>query len=136
MPKEVLDYREPIDYDELVGDMDLSKLHDIFKSIVKKQTDKIDPIRSKFGQIVKEEVDMEKKSGYIGEYIRNHRKLSFRELLEKQHSKAEVIVTFLVILEFIKIGRIQIMQEKTFDDIVITANENVTWDAPVVVTAG
>lgn len=136
MPKEVMEYREPIDYEELVGDMDLSRLHEIFKSIVKKQTDKIDPIRSKFGQIVKEEVDMEAKSGYIGNYIKNHGRLSFRELLEKQHSKAEVIVTFLVVLEFIKIGRIRIMQERIFDDIVITANENASWDAPVAVTAG
>ncbi len=136
MPKEVMDYREPIDYEELVGDMDLAKLHEIFKSIVRKQTDKIDPIRSKFGQIVKEEIDMEAKAGYIGAYIQNHKKLSFKELLEKQHSKAEVIVTFLLVLEFIKIGRISIIQDHTFDDIEITANENVSWDAPVAVSAG
>ncbi|MBE5869832.1 MAG: segregation/condensation protein A [Lachnospiraceae bacterium] len=136
MPKEVMDYREPIDYEELVGDMDLAKLHEIFKSIVRKQTDKIDPIRSKFGQIVKEEIDMEAKAGYIGAYIQNHKKLSFKELLEKQHSKAEVIVTFLLVLEFIKIGRISIIQNHTFDDIEITANENVSWDAPVAVSAG
>jgi len=136
IPEEVKSYRPPIDYDELVGDMNLTRLHEIFKSVVKKQTEKIDPIRSKFGQIVKEEVDMEVKSDYITDYIRSHRKLSFRELLEKQSSKAEVIVTFLVILEFIKIGRICIMQEKTFDDIVITANESASWDKPVLVTAG
>ena len=136
MPKEIKEYRPPIDYDDLVGDMDLAKLHEIFKSIVKKQTDKIDPIRSKFGQIVKEEVDMEAKSFYIGDYIKNHKKLSFRELLEKQNSKTEVIVTFLVVLEFIKIGRIHIVQEHIFDDIMITANENVSWDSPIAVTAG
>lgn len=136
MPKEVQNYKPPIDYDELVGDMDLTKLHEIFKSIVKKQSDKIDPIRSKFGQIVKEEVDMEVKTSYIGGYIRHHKKLSFRELLEKQNSKAEVIVTFLVVLEFIKMGRINIMQEKTFDDIIITANEGAAWDTEVIVSAG
>ena len=136
MPKEVEEYKPPIDYDELVGDMDLTKLHEIFKSIVKKQSDKIDPIRSKFGQIVKEEVDMEVKTSYIGGFIRHHKKLSFRELLEKQNSKAEVIVTFLVVLEFIKMGRINIMQEKTFDDIIITANEGAAWDTEVIVSAG
>ena len=136
MPKEVEEYRQPVNYEELVGDLDLSKLHEIFKSIVRKQTDKIDPIRSKFGQIVKEEVDLDAKSAFINGYIRDHKKLSFRQLLEKQNSKAEVIVTFLVILEFIKIGRIQIMQEHIFDDITITAKEDAAWDAPVAVTAG
>ena len=79
---------------------------------------------------------MDAKAGYIGAYIQNHKKLSFRELLEKQHSKAEVIVTFLLVLEFIKIGRISIIQNHTFDDIEITANENVSWDAPIAVSAG
>ena len=37
LPKEVEAYRQPIDYEELIGDMNLNKLHEIFKSIVKKQ---------------------------------------------------------------------------------------------------
>ena len=49
LPKEVENYRHPVDYDDLIQDLNLSKLHEIFKSIVKKQEDKIDPIRSKFG---------------------------------------------------------------------------------------
>lgn len=44
LPKEVEAYRQPIDYEELIGDMNLNKLHEIFKSIVKKQEDKIDPV--------------------------------------------------------------------------------------------
>ena len=35
----------------------------------------------------------------------------------------EVVVTFLVILELMKIGKILIMQEGIFDDIMITAKE-------------
>ena len=46
LPKEVEAYRQPIDYEELIGDMNLNKLHEIFKSIVKKQEDKIDPAAS------------------------------------------------------------------------------------------
>ena len=43
--------------------------------------------------------------------------------MEKQGSKMEVIVTFLVVLEMMKVGRIQIVQENIFDDILITSNE-------------
>jgi len=41
-------------------------------------------------------------------------------LLEKQNSKMEVIVTFLVVLELIKTGVIVIEQNDIFDDILIT----------------
>ena len=46
----------------------------------------------------------------------------FRSLLEKQNSKMEVIVTFLIILELMKTGKINISQENIFDDIMITSN--------------
>ena len=39
---------------------------------------------------------------------------------EKQNSKMEVIVTFLIILEMMKIGKIDIEQKELFDDIEIT----------------
>ena len=121
LPKEVSDYRQPMDYEELIGDMTLAKLHEIFKSVIKRQEDKIDPVRSTFGKIEKDEIDMDLKTVYIEDYIRTHKTFSFRKLLEKQHSKMEVIVTFLVILELMKIGRIGIEQEDIFADIMITS---------------
>ena len=47
-------------------------------------------------------------------------RFSFRDLLERQGSKVEIIVTFLGILELMKTGRIQIEQEHLFDEIYIT----------------
>jgi len=122
LPKEVAAYRQPVNYEELVGDMNLNKLHEIFKSIVKKQEDKIDPIRSRYGNIEKEEIDINVKTLYVEAYAREHKSFSFRKLLEKQSSKMEVIVTFLIILELMKTGKINISQEDIFDDIVITSN--------------
>lgn len=122
LPEEVAAYRQPIDYDDLVGEMNLNKLHEIFKSIVRKQEDKIDPIRSQYGKIEKDEIDMEVKSLYVEAYAREHHTFSFRTLLEKQSSKMEVIVTFLIILEMMKVGKITISQEDIFDDIWITSN--------------
>ena len=121
LPDEVKNYVQPIDYDELVGDMDLSKLNTIFKQVIRRREDKIDPIRSKFGKIEKENVDLEAKQVYIELFVATHKKFSFRELLEKQNSKAEIVVTFLVILEMIKTGKVEISQENLFDDIIITS---------------
>ncbi|MCR4684879.1 MAG: segregation/condensation protein A [Lachnospiraceae bacterium] len=121
LPEEIADYKEPIDYEKLVGDIDLSKLNHIFKSIMKRQVDKVDPVRSQFGKIEKDEVNLEEKTEYIENYIRFHKAFSFRDLLEKQRSKMDVVVTFLIILEMIKIGKIMIAQEDLFDDIMITS---------------
>ena len=121
LPEEVAAYRQPVNYEELVGDMTLSRLHEIFKSIVNKQEDKIDPIRSKYGNIEKEEIDMEAKSLYVEAYAKEHKSFSFRRLLEKQSNRMEIIVTFLIILELIRTGKIVISQECIFDDIIITS---------------
>lgn len=121
LPKEIEEYRPPVDYEQLLGDMTLSRLHGIFKEMMKRQVDRIDPIRSQYGKIEKDEVNMEEKEAYIEQYIREHKTLSFRELLEKQNSKMEMIVTFLVILELMKLGRIHIEQEDIFGDILISS---------------
>lgn len=123
LPPEVAAYRQPVDYEELIGDTTLTKLHEIFKSIVRKQEDKIDTIRSQYGNIEKDEVDMDAKTVFVEEYIKSHKTFSFRGLLEKQSSKMEVIVTFLVILELMKVGKIDIEQDGIFDDIMITSKE-------------
>ncbi len=120
IPPEIADFKEEVDVEGLLSDLTLAKLHEIFKSIVKKQVDKIDPIRSKFGRIEKEEINLSVKFMQIQEYGLLHKKFSFRSLLEAQHTKMEVIVTFLGVLELIKIGRVNIEQECLFDDIIIT----------------
>lgn len=119
IPEEVLEYQEPLNVEELVSDVTLAKLNEIFKSIMRKQQDKIDPLRSRFGKIEKEEVSLEEKTEYLENYATTHKHFSFRSLLEAQSSKVEVIVTFLAILELMKTGKILISQEHIFDDIQI-----------------
>ena len=95
LPKEVEAYRQPIDYEELIGDMNLNKLHEIFKSIVKKQEDKIDPVRSQYGNIEKDEVDMDIKMLYVEAYAREHKtfrrtcKMLRRRYFQKEKASGE-----------------------------------------------
>ncbi len=119
IPEEIRDYREPVDVSELLSDLTLSELHSIFESVLKKQEDKIDPIRSKFGKIEHEEINISGKIMEIQQYGFLHKHFSFRGMLEKQHTKNDVIVTFLGILELMKMGQIQVSQKEIFDDIEI-----------------
>ncbi|MCD8038581.1 MAG: segregation/condensation protein A [Lachnospiraceae bacterium] len=122
LPKEVADYKPPIDYDALVGNVDLAKLNEIFKAVMHRREDRIDPIRSQFGRIEKDAINLEEKQSYIEEYVKNHRQFSFRRLLERQGSKMEVIVTFMAVLEMMKQGVISIQQQEAFGDIIITSS--------------
>ena len=56
---------------------------------------------------------------YVQTYGLEHKTFSFRKLLEAQNDKMDIIVTFLCILELMKMGRISIVQEEIFDDILI-----------------
>ena len=121
IPDEVLEYEEPVDMDALIGDLTLKKLNVIFQDVMKRQVNKIDPVRSKFGKIQKEEVTLPDKLLFVTEYAKSHQKFSFRALLNKQSSKTQIVVTFLAILQLMKEGTISIEQEQPFDDIMITS---------------
>lgn len=123
IPQEVMEYEQPVNLDELLGDLTLQKLNHIFKDVMKRQVDKIDPVRSKFGKIEKEEVTMSDKLVFVTDYAREHKKFSFRTLLTKQSSKTQIVVTFLALLQLMKEGVLYIEpQEQPFDDIRITSN--------------
>ena len=128
IPDEVMEYREPVDPQALLEWLTIEKLNSIYQSIIRRQENKIDPIRSKFGKIEKEEVSLSDKMLEMKEYAATHRKFSFRQLLTAQDSRIQVIVTFLSILELMKMGHIQVEQDHLFDDIqvqVVTDPE--TW---------
>lgn len=119
IPNEVLEYEEKIPVNIIMKDINLSKLYTIFKNVIKKQSDKIDPIRSKFGQIEKEEYSVYDKIEYFKQLLSKNKIVSFKKLIENTNSKQETIATFLAILELMKMGVITINQEQLFDDIII-----------------
>ena len=123
IPEELKDIKEEVNIDELLDGLTLSKLHLVFKTLIKRQEEKIDPIRSKFGRIEREEVNLSDKIRFIDSYGAKNKRFSFKNLLEGQTDKVEIIVTFLGILELIKMGRIHVVQEEIFDDIYIDYNE-------------
>lgn len=126
IPKEVSQYKEAIDPVELVDGMTLSALNEIFQSIMKKQVEKIDPVRSKFGTIEKEEINIEDRMIQIREEVRGLKGINFRTLLESCPSRMNIIITFMSILELMKVGAILIRQEETFGEIVIDSLDEIT----------
>lgn len=135
IPKEIRDFKEEVDVSELLSDITLGKLQQIFHSVMKRQINKIDPIRSNFGQIKKEAVSLEDRIIYIEEYAMLHEKFSFRSMLEEKSDKTTIIVTFLGILELMKVGKLKVVQEEIFEDIFITYNRNAE-DVEIITSSG
>ena len=54
LPKEIEEYRPPVNYEELIGEATLVRLNEMFRFMLKRQEEKIDPVRSSFGKIEKD----------------------------------------------------------------------------------
>ena len=119
LPEDMVYEEPPVDLDALVGNMDFQKLHQIFLDVLKRQEDKMDPIRSRYGRIEQEEVSLSDRIDYLLAYGEKCSRFSFRELLSKGQSKNYVIVSFLAVLELMKGGVIRISQDGIFGDIEI-----------------
>ena len=123
IPDEVKQYKEEIDPAEVVGDTTLAMLNQIFNQVMKRTVDRVDPIRSKFSTIEKEEVRIEDKMDEIRTSVKGLKGINFRTLLEMQATRINIIVTFLAILELMKVGDIVIKQDELFGDIIIDSLE-------------
>ena len=127
LPKEVRCYRPPVDPEKLLGDLTLARLNEIFLEVMKRSADRLDPIRSSFGRIEKEEVDTKQVMTHVTDRIMNRKKCTFRSLLTAKRGKMYVVITFLTVLELMKMGRIGVEQDDTFGEILITAKEKSEW---------
>lgn len=123
LPKEVKEFEEPVDMEKLMEGVSISGLYQVFQDVMKKRVDKMDPVRSRFGKIEKEEVTLPEKLSFVKEYTKKHKKVGFRQLLQKQKSKTHLVVTFLAVLQLMKEGEIEVMQKGMFEEIEILWKE-------------
>ncbi len=124
LPEEVEKHRPPIDVGELLSDVTLERLMEIYRDVMRRRREVIDPVRSRFGRIEKEKISVAEQMIRLEKKIIKERKLSFRELLDSQPEKERVVVTFLAMLELMHFGKIKIDQEGLFGDIIIESLED------------
>ena len=123
IPPQVLAYREEIDPVQMLSEVTLQRISEVFQFVMRKRQDKLDPIRSEFGEIKQEKIKLEDKITEVYNYIIQYKEVNFYDLLNEQETKEAVIVTFLAVLELMKTGKIYVQQENIEDDIFIRALE-------------
>ena len=119
IPNELKNIPKQISPQELLKDISLPKLQEIFATVMKRREDKMDPVRSKFGKIEKEVITISKTVLNIQQFGLSHRKFLFTSLLSIKPEKMDIIVTFLGVLELMKMGRLEVQQQELFEDLEI-----------------
>ena len=101
----------------------MAKLHELFQTLLRREADRVDPVRSRFGTITRDEIRLEDRMVEIRSEIRGLKSIRFRTLLTRKKGKMNLIVSFLAILELMKTGVIAIRQEERFGEIMIDSLE-------------
>ena len=130
IPEEVERYSPPLDVDYLLKGIDLLRLRETMREIVRRKEDRKDTLRSNFGRIKREKISLQGKIKDVLAYAKAHGRFSFRQMLHNAKGKTETVVSFLAILELMKMGKISLTQEKAFSDLHIEVKEGTSEEDP------
>lgn len=107
----------------VIKDLVLDQLLDAFAKLLtreelKKQVQDEDPKK-----IVKDRFTVAEKIISIRNFAKERKRFEFEELFSEDLTKSEIINVFLALLELLKLQTVKVMQNGTFGNIIITANE-------------
>ena len=98
----------------------LEQLNKIFADLMRRQSDKIDTVRAGYGKMPKERHRVSEKIVSIDNALRINGRLSLKFLFSECHSRNEMVVTFLAILEMVRRGMATTRQASAFEDIEVS----------------
>ncbi len=107
--------------DDLLKGITLEKLFAVFDETLRRRELKTDVIRSGFNSVRKDMYTVEEKIEYILDLLVLNNKIDFFDIFNNIYLKIEKVVTFLAVLELVKMKKINIQQDEIFGDIVITS---------------
>lgn len=108
----------PNEYDILLKNVSIYDLAKAFKYAIEQV--KEEPVH----QIKKMNVSIEEQITFIIEKLKEFPELHFLQLIESLKEKIRIIVTFIALLELVKVGRIGIQATQLYNDFIITQKEN------------
>ncbi|MBK5246830.1 MAG: segregation/condensation protein A [Peptostreptococcaceae bacterium] len=112
--------REPDEYLNL----DINQFAVAFTLFLNKKK-RVEEIKKNYSRVERQKLSIEDKIKQIFKFIKEkaHKKITFNELLGEDDGKYEKIVTFMSVLEMIRLRAIHVNQTITFGDITISMNE-------------
>ena len=108
---------------ELPEKLSLDLLVKAFSDLMQKVTIKSEVIQEK--KIVKDKFTVAQKISQIKDVLLSKKEFRFSSLFEEDHTRSEVINTFLALLELLKRQYLTVKQNGLFDDIDIVRNDDI-----------
>jgi len=128
VPPEVEEYVAPMDLDGLLEGVTMDQLKELFVSVMNRKEYRQDDTRANFGVIRRERVSLGRKIRNLVHFAKKKRSFSFREMLEGASSRTDVVVSFLAILELMKMGKLQAKQDDSCGEISLEVTESIDND--------
>ena len=108
---------------ELPEKLSLDLLVKAFSDLMQKVSIKAEVVQEK--KIVKDKFTVAQKISQIKDVLLSKKEFRFSSLFEEEHTRSEVINTFLALLELLKRQYLTVKQNGLFDDIDIVRNDDV-----------
>lgn len=90
-----------------------------FENVLRLNQKRTDKIRSKFNSVKKDLYTIEDKSEYILNLLKTKSEIEFEKIFRDNANRMEIIVTFLALLELIKVNKVLVYQNDLFGDIIL-----------------
>jgi segregation and condensation protein A len=112
-PKGAIEKQEEVAAEPPAPEVGLFELLSAFRQVV----ERIDKV--KIYQLVGEDITIEERIDFILKAVRDSEQLSFSRLFAGEHRKLVLVVTFFALLELVRLGRVRVLQEELFGEIII-----------------
>ncbi|SKA76720.1 condensin subunit ScpA [Clostridium sp. USBA 49] len=116
-PEIIEDKNNKNDNLEILNSLTIIDLYNIYNELIEKYNNKINKENVIERQISLDAYKIEDKIIYLKEKILKHNHLLFSNVVQECKNKIEIVVTFLAMLELIKLKEIKAIQEKNFTEI-------------------
>lgn len=116
-PEIIEDKRSNEDNNEILEGITMLKLYNIFNELMERYNSKINRENIIPRQIAVDLYKIEDKIEILREKLSSSNHLLFSNIMNECSNKIEVVVTFLALLELIKLKNVKVVQEKNFTEI-------------------
>jgi segregation and condensation protein A len=112
---------ENFSHEPILQSISMPQLGKIFADIMRRTAEKIDTVRSGYGEMQREKFTVTEKISFIRKALQLQGRISLSALFLNCGSRHEMIVTFLALLEMVRRGIISARQNAPFEDVDLLA---------------
>lgn len=109
---------------DLILSLDLSQFVKAFNLFLQKKK-RLEDVKKQYSRIERQRMSVESRIEQMKDLFRKKRRLGFHELLGEETSRYNVVLTFLSVLELIRLKSVKVKQLVNYGDIILTASD---WD--------